>query len=266
MRAETSLSRPTARELLTHGQRPATRAISKFMAVVFAVAWSSTLAGQPPPATRAEREDAARFAKEANESLMRAKDYASLTNLVESWKANLTETAKASLEDVLFLEDLQRKGALSIGGSVPQPPSGQDLSSVGGRAAWALEQLLGCQLSPVRSDSTPEDIAEVRQEVARRLRVVNEKLASRDKERWAEWVSTLGDSERLRLAKDPKTDEHALAQLAKDENVEIRRGAAANPSTSVQSLRTLLDDPDAAVRTSAMDNLKHARSLVPRSQ
>jgi len=220
----------------------------------------------PPPPIKSERKASIQQAKKLNESLLNIKNYTSLTNLVESWIANLPETTRESLQGEIFWEDLHRKDKLIMEGVYPKNISHHELTIVGGRAAWVLERMLGCELPPMTESSTSNEIANLRQVVGRKLQVLDQKINEREKGLWANWVKTLGAAERLKLAGDPKTSAYALIELAKDNDVQIRRTAASNLNTPLDVILQLTKDPDQQVQRLAKDNVLHARALNFRRQ
>lgn len=58
---------------------------------------------------------------------------------------------------------------------------------------------------------------------------------------------------RFQLACNPYADRLVLADLAGDDNVRVRRAVAYNRAVSNKVLRRLLDDPDARVRSNAIE-------------
>jgi hypothetical protein len=202
----------------------------------------------PPEAE--ELADADKHAQLACSNLLRTTEYAEMLSLVASWKTNLTSLGRQSLFGVLLVK-MGSKSKVELQGG---PVLKQDVSTEGGRCAWALEQLLGSELPVITERSTERDIAKSAYVAECRFR---ESVLSPEKRTD---VSNLTIEQRLKLAQSEQTDYLVLAKLAMDAEPSIRLAVAVNKKSPGRTLAFLLrNDPDDSVRKAAWENSQHTR-------
>lgn len=128
-------------------------------------------------------------------------------------------------------------------------------------------------LNPSTSAETLEHLADARWVARKTHRVSDRELSSGYSIEWDEyatgsaikdtahlirtklvarrWKDNVDHSERLRFAMEPDAPEDVLAVLAEDSHTDVRRGVAANPSTSPASFMRLVTDSADVVRIAA---------------
>jgi hypothetical protein len=216
-------------------------------------------ASAPPPERPPEREVRA---------LMAAGAYAELPPRVVRWKVRLSAAERKRVL-VLLLRRLGSARRLRLAdtakvvvaprGRGPAPPAEgravlpQDVGTEGGRAAWAVEQLLGCELPFLPPDA--EGAARARLVEAAYTRVFEAMLLP---------LPLLDAPSRAALAASPATDPDVLVKLATDPDATVRRAVAANLRLPRPVVYKMRDDPDEEVRRAARKNWVTARPVIGR--
>lgn len=195
--------------------------------------------------------------------LMQAVDWKDLTVAVAHWRKDLTLAQRKELiiqlvawlpregelkltvpNDVWLTarEDVRKVTAQTLLAHRDAERIRQDLLQENGRAAWAIEELLYCELpvcGGVNSENTPDHVAQVAQFVIQAMQAppVDESAAVGDRVRWA------GDF---------YASQTLLRHLASDVSPQVRAAVARNPNTHPKILDALAKDTDPEVRQAAV--------------
>ncbi|MBX9659360.1 MAG: hypothetical protein K2X00_12395 [Nitrospiraceae bacterium] len=202
--------------------------------------------------------------------------YPELVNLVKEWRTELSEEMQKRILIALLQKlgsarplNLREKDRIfvlseqdSIAGNALPPDSAagkivvrHDILTEGGRAAWAIEKLLPCELPRVLSEMDD----------ARRNALKEQAYALVISAMWIPdetAVAEAGDIRerlQLKLAIGRYTDRSVLSKLSKSRYVPVRTAVAANPRTLRVVLGQMLDDPSPQVRAAAEKSLQSAR-------
>jgi Leucine rich repeat variant len=134
-----------------------------------------------------------------------------------------------------------------------------DVYREGGRAAWAIQQLLECPIFPqITAKDSQEQQRKTLQEA---YEIVIGHMILPPSE--ADITPTTSEKERIRLAGMRRATPSLLTRLAQDKSPAVRLAVARNLSTPLEVIDTLRKDPDARVSAAAKDNFRHARGLNP---
>lgn len=132
----------------------------------------------------------------------------------------------------------------------------QDILIQGGRAAWCLEQLLGCELPEISEVSSEGELQEAAIDA---LYCVSEALLPPNAPRTVAGLST---AQKRRLAEAEDSNEVILAKLSKDADRSVRMAVAANKNTPIHLLVRLgYHEKDEDIRKAARKNSERSRSL-----
>jgi hypothetical protein len=120
-------------------------------------------------------------------------------------------------------------------------PTQHNLSSVGGKNAWLLEQLFGWKLFPV-TYIVENDVRECLRNIPERKQFAEE-IPSKMVD-----ILRLSREEKLKLAKDVNSSRATLVNLSRDKDEEVKKAAQNNPKIpvafSAEGRRTALLPPD----------------------
>ena len=238
-------------------------------------------AKSPQQAPPVEEKSPYAKAKAAYEELMNCRDFEEMKGMVQLWKKDLGEAALDHLVGMFLLEKIGSQESASLdlyknmavewrvgAGKMPEPPADgvilkQDVFVVGGRAAWALEQLSGFEIPAVTEKSTGAEIT-------------NSLLQARRKVTRAHWekkkqmdgtLQGLDKDARLKKAQSKEATARSLRTLSYDEDVDVRKAVASNKNTPIDALFIMLStDENQEVRNLAQKNSQHARTAVEISE
>jgi hypothetical protein len=210
-------------------------------------------------------------AEQGKERILTETNFPNLVVLVERLKGESDQALRKSTLNALLRAttstkplSLEAYGNLVIpsrvkAGKMREVPGGrtikQDIFTQRGRAAWALEEALGCELPALAVESTESESRECEFEAFRKVKessISSDKLID---------VSTLSAEKRLALATSTNALDVNLARLALSDDAQARLALASNVRTPVFILVRLRDcDPDPKIRAQATENLIAARS------
>jgi hypothetical protein len=240
------------------------------LALAFIVAMDDGFAFQPYSATDVRAIEAG---SQAAEQILKETDFVKLTSLINESKAETNILTRRSMIGDIFRATgsnesmkLENYGNLIIpsrvnAGKMDSRKDGnvvrQDLFIKCGRAAWILEQLLGCELPTLTETTTDLEMRNFDFETNCKIEesfVPAGKLIN---------TSVLSVQDRLSLASSTNTLGVIMARLTKDSDVQVRRLLAANPHTPVFVICQLRDfDSDTNVKSLAIKNLQTSRTLA----
>jgi hypothetical protein len=133
----------------------------------------------------------------------------------------------------------------------------QDIRTLSGRSAWALERLLYVYLYPLDKEMKPEQfnmgVAEIRREVVFTMLTRSNPVIN---------VAALPIDQKLTFADSSRTHPRLLAELARDPDVAVRRKVAENKQLPDFFVQVLRKDTDSLVRENAHQNNFHVRDAL----
>jgi hypothetical protein len=240
------------------------------LALAFIAAMDDGFAFQPYSANDVRAIEAG---NQAAERILKETDFVKLTSLINELKAETNVLTRRFMLHGIFSASgskeptkLENYGDLVIPnrvktGKLVSRKDGlivrQDLFIKCGRAAWVLEQFLGCELPTLAEATTDlemrnfdfETNCKIEESFVRADKLIN--------------TSVLSVQDRISLAGSTNTLDVVLARLTKDSDVQVRRVLAANPRTPVFVLCQLRDfDSDSDVKSLAIKNLQTSRTLA----
>lgn len=205
---------------------------------------------------------------------MRATDHQKMSELPDIWRGRLSELGQKKLIVLLLgnlrstkpaplrdYEELVRLSRSKFGAT----PIGHVLVIEAGRCAWALEEMVYCQVRGLVLDEeskqaykrnhSDEEIEQLLQAAHRRYyEKVIEAMATPVN------VNTISAEERLRLARSDDTRQRLLSKLANDSDARVRKAVAENRRTALDVLWRMAEtDPDGDVKAAASTNKAYAR-------
>jgi len=206
------------------------------------------------PLTRLEfdEEEAARqfiaTSERHYQDLLSARNDRELQEFVQRWKQ---EASLINLMTLMYSLAEQIRTLTPVPSYVGEITSSHDLGIIGGRCAWALEQLYPeTTFPPITAQSSKDDLA-----TARTLaHGIAEKLFDEYSEMLKPRISAalpVEEAARRQLASALTTKPWVLDALAQDAAVTVRMAVALNPSTPRKALSRLYKDPDPAVSKAA---------------
>lgn len=194
--------------------------------------------------------------------LINTDEYKKMGTLLKTWETCSAETKESIY--VMLAFNISSKKSLKI--KKVDKNIKQDLSIVGGRCAWALEELLECDLPSITATVSDKEIIKAKRIVWNKM---GAKIVAAHEQEAEKIYKTLSKEEKLKIVKKKNISlnmiykhRYFLTKLAEDEDVEIRRLVAANRKTPFRTLRKLRDkDSDPEVRKKAAENLSSARTF-----
>jgi hypothetical protein len=197
---------------------------------------------------------------QAFQQLVDTNDYEQLRRLPRHWRLQMYQADQVKLILVL-LENLpsmkplplHNAGTVRVLSRSEQEAEGagvirQDLRTVGGRSAWALEQFLNCELPVLWKNLDREKHASV---ILQSHRKIVEHMTLPDVS-LKNAMLKLDIDQRVLLAASPLSNIHLLQELSYDSDTKVRLAVASNIRTAAPTLARLRDsDSSAQVREAA---------------
>lgn len=217
-------------------------------------------------------------ASEAVKKLLAAHTWDSLGPIADEWRSQLTPEQQSALvgellrqvsriepcelaSDGRILVAWRRKAGLQELTRTPDAYLYQDVFTVGGRCAWAIQQLLDCEFSVwIRGDMRPEEAAEAKS-------LIVSEAVTRMRMPETTNIVTLSVERRRQLGTDRDTPLSVLRRLASDPEMIVRAAIASNPMTPLDTLAKMAEsDEDEQVRKLAKENREIIRSRPHRAR
>lgn len=199
------------------------------------------------------------------QTLFTTTDYEKLPPVIARWKEQLPPAERKQLLPALLrhvgsTKKLSLKDPERIIVSATRKPGKvegkdqvvvrQDVFTEGGRAAWAVEQLLDCQLPVIPANA--EDKTKERLSREAYEKVVEAMMLP---------LALLDAKQRAAFAASPQADKDTLDRLAHDTDVLVRRAVASNPRTRRNTIDRMRNDSDVQVKNAARENFYSSRTV-----
>jgi hypothetical protein len=192
--------------------------------------------------------------KKVYENLMTASTNSHLSAIVDDFgKQGVPEGLVTDL-----LPNLCNKAKCETSPNLSAQMGGQDVTFVGGRCAWMLQEILGCRFQKVTPNMSDAEREKIANKVLDRL----DDIRNDDTTSISAKLKPLTVTQKIDLANNPNAIPRELHYLSLDSSPEVRKTAPSNLKTPSRDIsRMCREDEDKEVRNEALKNLYHARTV-----